>query len=112
MTNLDSTFKKQRHYYANKGPYNQNYDFSSSHVWIWVLDHKKAESQELKLLNNGDGEESWESFGLQRAQTSQSSRNKFWIFIGNTDVEAEAPIFYAPDAMSQLVRKNPDAGKD
>ena len=64
MTNLDSIFKKQRHYYASKGPHNQNYDFSSSNVWIWVLDHKKAESQELKLLNNDDGEDSWESFGL------------------------------------------------
>ena len=27
--------KKQRHYFANKGPYSQNYGFSSSHVWIW-----------------------------------------------------------------------------
>ena len=25
--------KKQRHYFANKGPYSQNYDFSSSYVW-------------------------------------------------------------------------------
>ena len=36
MTNLDSIFKskKQRHYFANKGPYNQSYSFSSSHVWM------------------------------------------------------------------------------
>ena len=26
--------KKQRHYFANKGPYSQSYDFSSSHVWM------------------------------------------------------------------------------
>ena len=26
--------KKQRHYYANKGPHSQNYGFSSSHVWM------------------------------------------------------------------------------
>ena len=26
--------KKQRHYFANKGPSGQSYDFSSSHVWI------------------------------------------------------------------------------
>ena len=36
MTNLDSIFKKQRHYFANKGPFNQTYVFSSSHVWIDV----------------------------------------------------------------------------
>ena len=33
MTNLDS-FKKQRRYFANKGPSSQNYGFSSSHVWM------------------------------------------------------------------------------
>ena len=34
MTNLDSILKKQRHYFANKGPSSQSYGFSSSHVWI------------------------------------------------------------------------------
>ena len=32
MTNLDSIFKSQRHYFTNKGPSSQSYDFSSSHV--------------------------------------------------------------------------------
>ena len=32
MTSLDS-IEKQRHYFANKGPYSQSYGFSSSHVW-------------------------------------------------------------------------------
>ena len=32
--------KKQRHDFANKGPSSQNYGFSSSHVWMWKLDHK------------------------------------------------------------------------
>ena len=27
--------KKQRHYFANQGPYSQSYVFSSSHVWMW-----------------------------------------------------------------------------
>ena len=30
--------KKQRHYFANKGPSSQGYGFSSSHVWMWELD--------------------------------------------------------------------------
>ena len=34
--------KKQRHYFANKGPSNQGYDFSSSHVWMWELDYKEG----------------------------------------------------------------------
>ena len=34
MTNLDSIFKKQRHYFVNKGPSSQDYGFSSGHVWF------------------------------------------------------------------------------
>ena len=34
--------KKQRHYFANKGPSSQSYGFSSSHVWMWELDYKKS----------------------------------------------------------------------
>ena len=38
--------------------------------------------------------------------------NQSWIFIGRTDVGAETPIFWPPDANSWLIRKDPDAGKD
>ena len=34
MTNLYSTLKKPRHYFVNKGPSSQGYDFSSGHVWM------------------------------------------------------------------------------
>ena len=34
--------KKQRHHLTDKGPYSQSYGFSSSHVWIWELDHKES----------------------------------------------------------------------
>ena len=34
MTNLDSTLKKQKHYFANKGPRSRGYSFSSSHIWM------------------------------------------------------------------------------
>ena len=40
MTNLDSIIKKQRHYFANKGPSIQGYGFSSGLVWMWELDYK------------------------------------------------------------------------
>ena len=39
MTNIDSILKSN----ANKGPSSQSYGFSSSHVWMWDLDLKKAE---------------------------------------------------------------------
>ena len=38
--------------------------------------------------------------------------NQLLIFIGRTDVEVEAPIFWPSDAKSQLIGKDPDAGKD
>ena len=34
--------KKQRHHFANKGLYSQSCGFSSSHVWMWKLDHKEG----------------------------------------------------------------------
>ena len=40
--NLDSILKKQRYHFAHKGPYSQSYGFSSSHVWMWELDHKEG----------------------------------------------------------------------
>ena len=38
--------------------------------------------------------------------------NQAWIFIGSTDVEAEAPILWLPNAKSWLIGKDPDAGED
>ena len=35
-----------------------------------------------------------------------------WVFIGRTDVEAETPILWAPDAKNWLIWKDPDARKD
>ena len=56
------------------------------------------------LLNYGVGEDSWESLGLQGDQSS--------VFTGRTDVEAETPVLWRPDAKSWLIWKDPDAGKD
>ena len=64
--------KKQRHYFAIKGPFSQSYGFSSSHVWMWELDiQRKLSTEELMLLSCGV-EGSWESLGLQGDPTSPS----------------------------------------
>ena len=42
MTNLDSIVKKQRHHFADKGPYSQSYVLFSSHTQMWELDHKEG----------------------------------------------------------------------
>ena len=38
--------------------------------------------------------------------------NQSYMFIGRTDVEAETPVLWPPDAKNQLIGKDPDAGKD
>ena len=43
MTKLESILKSRDNYFADKGPYSQSYDFSSSHIWMTELDHNKAE---------------------------------------------------------------------
>ena len=62
------------------------------------------------LLNCDDGEESWESLGLQEIKPVNAKRNQPWIFIGRTD--AEAPVPWPPDAQSQLIERDADVGKD
>ena len=42
--------KKQRHYFTNKGPSSQSYDFSSSDVWMWELDYKEIECRRIDVF--------------------------------------------------------------
>ena len=64
------------------------------------------------LQVQGVGEDSWESFGLQKIQPVHPKGDQSLVFIGRTDVEAETPIFWLPDVKNQLIGKDPDAGKD
>ena len=105
--------KKQRHHCANKVSYNQSYGFSSSHVWVWVLDHKESWA-----LNN------WCCWIVILEKTPESSLDckeikpvnpkgkESWIFIGRTAADAKTPIICPPDANNCLTGKDPDAGKD
>ena len=64
------------------------------------------------LLNCGVGEDSWEYMECKEIKPVNPKGNQFWIFIGRTDAEAEAPMLWPPDETSRLIRKDPDAGKD
>ena len=46
MTNLDNVLNS-RYHFADKGPSSQSYGFSSGHVWMCMLDHKKAKHQRI-----------------------------------------------------------------
>ena len=93
--------KKQRHQFADRGPSSQNSGFSSSHVWMWELDHKEGLSAEKLMLSNcGAGEDSCPLDCKIKAVNPKG--NQPWIFIGRTVAEAEAPILWPPDAKSLL----------
>ena len=64
------------------------------------------------LLNCDAREDSWESLGLQGDQINKSKeKNQRCIFIGKTDAETEAPIFWPLDAKNRLIGKDPDTGR-
>ena len=111
MTNLDSISKSRDITLLTK-VYSQSYGFSSSHVWMWKLDHKEGWALELMLSNCGAGEDSSESLGQQDINTGNPKGNQCWIFIGRTDAEAEALIFWPSSGKSWLIGKDADAGKD
>ena len=113
MTNLDSIFKKQRHYFANKGPSSQGYGFSSSHVWMWELDYKESWVLKNWCFWTVVLEKTFESpLDCKEIQVVCPKGNQSWVFIGRTDVEAETPILWLPDVKSWLIGKDPDAGRD
>ena len=90
----------------------QSYGFSSSHVWIWQLNHKEGwvlknccfGTMVLKTLES--------PMDCKEFQPVNPKGNQSWIFIGRTDAEAEAPILWPPDAKSWLICKDPDDGND
>ena len=89
------------------------YSFSSSHIWMWELNHKenwvlKNWSFQIVLL-----EKTLESLlDSKEIKLVNPKGNQSWIFIGRTDAEAEAPMLWPPVGNKRLIGKDPDAGKD
>ena len=76
----------------------------------WTI--KKAETPKNWCFWTVELEKTLESpLDCKEIKPVQPKGNQHWIFIGRTDAEAEAPIFWPPDAKSWLTRKDPDAGK-
>ena len=105
--------KKQRYYFADKGPPSQSYGFSSSHVWMWELDYK--ESWALKnwyfwtVVLEKTLENPWD---CKEIKPVNPKGNQSWIFIRRTNAKAEMPFLWLPDVKNWLIWKDPDAGKD
>ena len=105
--------QRQRHYFANKGPYSEIYGFSSSHVWMWELDYKESCVLKNWWFWSVVLEKTLESpLDCKEIQPVNPKGNQSWIFIGRTHAEAETPMFWPPDVKNWLIGKDPDAGKD
>ena len=101
--------KKWRHHTANKDMYGQSYGFSSSHVSMWELDHKKAE------CGRTDAFELWCLKMLLRVpwtarRSNQSIAKKInpEYSLEGLILNTEAPIPWPPDGKSPFIEKDSD----
>ena len=91
--------------------HSQSYGFSSNHVWIWELNHKKGWALKKWRFLSVVLEKTLEGpLDCKEIKSINPKGNQPCIFIGRTD--AEAPILCPPDAKCQLIGKDPDAWKD
>ena len=111
MTNLDSILKSRDITLPNKCLSSQGYGFSSSHVWMWELDHKESWAPKNWCFWTMVLEKTLERpLDCKEIQPVYSKGNQSWLFIGRTDAEAETPILWPPDVKSWLIWKDPDTG--
>ena len=104
--------KKQRYYFADKGPSSQSYGFSSSHVWTWELEHKEGWAPKNWCFWAVVLEKTLDCpLDCKEIQPVNPKGNQSKISTGGIDAEAKAPILWPPDAKSWLIWKDPDAGK-
>ena len=105
--------KKQKHYFADKGPSSQSFVFSSSPVWMYELDYKESWAPKNWGFWTAVLEKTLESpMGCKEIQLVHPKGNQSWIFLGRTDVGTETPIFWLPGVKNWLIGKAPDARKD
>ena len=96
-------YKKQRCYFANKGPSSQGYGFCCGHVWMWELDCEEGWALKnwcfwaVVLEKTPEG-----PLDSKEIQPVHPKGNQSWIFIGRTDAEAEAPILWPSDGKNSL----------
>ena len=91
------------------------------YLTLWIISTQRSEGflgseRQLNLQagEGGNSREQWYRRRLLRVQGTARRSNQSVLkeINGRTDAEAEAPIFWPPDAKSRLIGKDPDAGKD
>jgi len=105
--------KNQRCYFSDKVPSSQGYVFSSSHVWMWELDHKESwalKNWHFQTVVLGNTLESL--LDSKEIKSVNPKGNQPWIFIERDGAEAEDLILWPSDMNRWLNGKDPGAGKD
>ena len=100
--------KKQRHHFTNKGSYCQSYGFSSSNVWMWMFEHKEGWVPKNWFFDLWCWRRLLSPLDCKEIKPANPQGHQFWIVIGRTDAEAEAPILWSPYVKNWLIRKDPD----
>ena len=97
---------------SGKPPSNQSYGFSSSHVWMWELDHKESWVLKNWCFWTMVLEKTLESpLDCKEIKLVNPKVHQPWTFTERTDAEAETPKLWLPDAKNWLLGKDSDAGK-
>ena len=110
MTNLDSILKSRDITLLTKVHIVKAF-FSSSHVWMWEVDHKENWAPKNWCFWIVVLEKTLESpLDTKEIKPVNLKGNQPWIFIRGID--AEVPILWPPDGNSQLIGKDPDGGKN
>ena len=87
--------------------------FFSGNVRMWELDYKESWAMKNWCFWTVVLEKTLESpLDCKEIQPVHPKGDQSWVFIRRTDVEAETPVLWPPDAKNWLIRKYPDAGKD
>ena len=112
MTNLDSIFKSTDITLPTKVHLVKAIVFPVvMYGWeSWTL--KKAERRRIDAFELWCRRRLESPLDCKEIQPGHPKGNQPWISIGRTDIEAEAPILWPPDAKSWLIWKDPDAGKE
>ena len=112
MANLDSALKNRDFTLPTKVHIARAMVFSSSHVWMWELDHKEGLAPKNWCFWTVVLEKTLDPLNRKEIKAVNPKGNQPWIFTERTDPEAEVPLLWPPDARSWLTGKDPDAGKD
>ena len=112
VTDLDSVLKIRDITLRTKVCIVNTSGFFSSYVWMWELNHKEGWVLKNWCFWIVVLEKALESpLDSKEIQPDNPKGNQPWISIGRTEAEVEALILWLPDVISQLIGKDPEAGK-